>query len=101
MPKKNLFTPDNQPPNRGRKKGSKNRTTEEMREFIQQVVNKNFDRLEEDLDDMNPTNRWTIIQKITQYFMPILSKNDNTNDNTGEITINVKYQEDSDKKEIL
>jgi hypothetical protein len=102
MPKKNLFTADNQPEGRGRPKGSKNRTTEEMREFIQKVVDKNFERLEEDLDKMNPTNRWTIIQKITQYFMPILSKNDNNNNMTGDITINVKYiDEQPPTKEIL
>jgi hypothetical protein len=97
MAKKGTFTQDNQPPNRGRKKGSKNRTTEEMRQFIQDVVDKNFDRLEEDLDIMNPTNRWLVLQKLTNYFMPVLSKNDNTNDNTGEITINVKYKDDKPK----
>jgi hypothetical protein len=94
---KHLYNKDNQPPNRGRKKGSKNRTTEEMRQFIQDVVDKNFDRLEEDLDIMNPTNRWLVLQKLTNYFMPVLSKNDNTNDNTGEITINVKYKDDKPK----
>lgn len=94
---KHKFTQDNQPPNRGRKIGSKNRTTEEMRQFIQDVVDKNFDRLEEDLDIMNPTNRWLVLQKLTNYFMPVLSKNDNTNDNTGEVTINVKYKDDKPK----
>lgn len=77
----------------GRKKGVKNRTTEEMRVFIQQVVDKNYDRLEEDLDSMNPTNRWLIIQKLSNYFMPTLSKNDNQNNNSGEITIKVEYQD--------
>ena len=102
MAKKNLFTSDSQPSNRGRKKGSTNRTTQEMRDFIQKVVNKNFDRLETDLDAMPPVHRWTVIQKITQYFMPVLSKNENSNENSGEISIVVKYNDSTDnKKEIL
>ena len=77
----------------GRPKGSKGRNTEEMRSFIQSVVDKNYDRLEEDLDNMNPTNRWKILEGLTKYFLPALSKNDNNNVHQGDIQINVKFDE--------
>jgi len=97
------FSSDNQPENRGRKKGSKNRTTEEIRNFIQKVVDKNLDHLEQDLEAMNATNRWVVIDKLTKYFLPALTKNDNNNLNSGEVTITVKYEDQTppDNKAIL
>jgi len=87
------FSKHNQPANRGRKKGSLNRTTEEIRTFIQQIVDKNLANLETDLSNMNPTNRWIILDKITKYFLPALTKNDNNNMNSGEVKITVEYQD--------
>lgn len=93
MAKKTQFTSANQPENRGRKKGSKNRSTEEIRSFIQKVVDNNLTNLEQDLERMNPTNRWVILDKLTKYFLPALSKNDNNNVNSGEIEIKVTYSD--------
>jgi len=78
---------------KGRPKGSKNRSTTEIRNFIQKVVDNNLSNLETDLAAMNPTNRWIIIDKITKYFLPALTKNDNNNINDGEIQINVVYKD--------
>lgn len=75
----------------GRQKGTPNRTTQEMRNLIQSVMDKNLENLEEDLVLMNPTNRWMVLQKLAAYFMPTLSKNDNTNTNSGEMKIVVEY----------
>ncbi len=77
----------------GKPKGAKNRTTEEIRNFIQQVVDKNLVNLEADLSLMNATNRWTVIDKLTKYFLPALSKNDNNNINSGDVSITVKYED--------
>lgn len=84
------FTPETAPRN-GRKKGSKNRTTEEMRNFMQKVADKNLNNLEEDLKLMNPFMRWTIIDKLTKYFLPTLSKNDINVEVSGNIKIEVEY----------
>lgn len=81
----------------GRKKGSKNRSTEEIRTFLQAIVNNNLSNLEADLVKMNPTNRWVIIDKLTKYFLPALTKNDNNNSNTGEITIKIEYENPNDE----
>lgn len=102
MPKKLYKKGESGNPN-GRPKGSPNRSTEEIRQFIKNVVDNNFQRLEDDLDKMSPTNRWIILQKLAQYFMPTLSKNDNMNHNSGEITIKVKYQDgdSNNNREVL
>lgn len=76
---------------KGRKKGVKNRSTEEIRTFIQSVVNNNLVHLEDDLMAMNATNRWVILDKLTKYFLPALTKNDNNNVNSGEVKIVVEY----------
>jgi len=86
----------------GRPKGRKNRSTEEIRSFIQTIVDNNMDNLASDLERMNPTSRWMVIDKLTKYFLPALTKNDNKNENSGEISIVVKYNDDStDEKQIL
>lgn len=77
----------------GRPKGAKNRSTDEIRQFIQMVVDKNLTRLEEDLDNMNPATRWMVIDKVAKYFMPTLTKNDNTNNNQGGMIIRVVYDD--------
>jgi len=84
---------------KGRPKGSLNRTTAETRKFIQDIVNKKLDNLETDLVKMSPTNQWIILEKLTKYFLPALSKNDNTNDVSGEIKIKVVYEDESTPNE--
>lgn len=76
----------------GRKKNTPNRTTAETRELIQKIVNQNLDSLEDDLLMMNATNRWMVLEKLTKYFLPALSKNDNNNVNSGAMKIVVEYQ---------
>lgn len=87
---KKLFTKDNQPVNRKSRKGVPNRSTEEIRTFIQSVVDSNLTHLESDLEKMNPSMRWMILDRLTKYFLPALSKND-TNLTTSDITIKVEY----------
>jgi len=60
--------------------GSKgSRTTEEMREPLKHIINKNLDRLEDDLNSMSPTNQWLVLNRLTHYILPALNKNDTTN----------------------
>jgi hypothetical protein len=79
--------------NSGKPKGVKHKNSQEIREFIQRVVDNRLETLEDDLDRMSPTNRWLVLDKLTKYFLPTLSKNENLNQNEGGIKIMVEYQE--------
>lgn len=94
---KTSFTPGS-PKIGGRQKGTPNRTTQEMRDMIQQVMDKNLSNLESDLEQMNATSRWMILQKLATYFMPTLTKNDNHNENSGKMSIIIKYADDTNNK---
>lgn len=76
---------------KGRPKGAKSKTTAEIRRVIQQVMSANLPQLQADLDSMSPGMRWMIIEKMTKYFMPSLTKNDNQNQQSGEVKITVEY----------
>lgn len=101
---KHLFTSETAPRN-GRPKGAKNRTTEEIRQYIQMVMDNNLERLEDDLERMSPSHRWQTLEKLTKYFLPALSKNDNNNTLAGGLDINVVFQDldynHSEKKKEL
>lgn len=78
---------------KGRPKGSPNRTTHEMREAIKAIIDKQLDRLEEDLSKMTPRNRWDIVTKLSSYVIPTLTKNDNHNISDTTMKIMVEYVE--------
>ena len=77
----------------GRPKGALNRTTAQMREVMSAIHNKFLDQLEEDLNAMSPMNRWTILTKLAPFHMPTLSKNENSNTASGQVTIRVEYSD--------
>jgi hypothetical protein len=83
---------------KGRPKGSKNRSSEAIREIILQVFDNNLDTLQYDLDAMNPFMRRKTLSDLTKYFLPALSKNDNVNEHKGAMEIIVKYQSQKDNK---
>jgi hypothetical protein len=78
----------------GRGKGNPNRSTKEIREFIQKVVSKKLDEFEDDLEKMSPANQWNIIEKVAKYFMPALSKTEIEGQIDGEINIKISFDDD-------
>lgn len=78
----------------GRPKGSKNKTTEQIRNLIQEVISGQLVNFDKDLDSMNDFNRWAIIDKLAKYFMPTLTKAEVNGDiNTvSEIVIKREYK---------
>lgn len=84
---------DPKPVNAGRKKGTPNKSTEEIRKQIQNIVSKKLDVFEDDLSKMNPFQQWQILEKVTKYFLPALNKNDDTLTHTGGININVTFED--------
>lgn len=80
----------------GRKKGVQNRTTEQIREYIKDIVDGELKTLPEDLKLMNKFQKWQILEKVTKYFLPQLAKNDDSINHSGEIKINISWEGDLD-----
>lgn len=54
----------------GRPKGSKNKVTSEVRDWISKVIDKQRPQLEKDLKLLEPAERWRIIEKLMSYVVP-------------------------------
>ena len=54
----------------GRPKGSKNKVTTEVRDWISKVIDKQRPQLEKDLRLLEPAERWRIIEKLMSYVVP-------------------------------
>lgn len=85
----------------GRPKGTPNRTTQEMKDFIATVLSENLDRMREDFDKMNPSTRWMLWEKFGKYVIPTLAQTTVDANVTGDINIKITYDDDllNDNKE--
>lgn len=54
----------------GRPKGTPNKVTGEVREWIKGIINKQRPQLEKDLKNLDPAERWRIIEKLMSYVVP-------------------------------
>lgn len=76
----------------GRPKGTKNKTTQEIRNFLQCVMDDNLPKLQEDLDRMNPFQRWQILDKLSKSFLPTLTQSEVDATVNGEMKIVVLFE---------
>lgn len=77
----------------GRPKGTPNRTTAEMKEFIASVLSENLDRMREDFDKLSPATRWTLWEKFGKYVMPTLAQTNVNAEVSGDINIKVVFED--------
>jgi len=70
--KKGQFTKGNA----GRPKGSKNKSTTEIREAFQHFINNNLDKMQEDINSLDPKDRLEVILKISKFVLPTLRATD-------------------------
>lgn len=77
----------------GRPVGSRNKTSEQIRQYIKEIISGEMDNLNNDLTNMNDFQRWLIIDKLARYFMPTLSKAEIDQKNTTPIKIEVTYED--------
>lgn len=56
----------------GRKKGTPNKTTEEIRELFQQLVSENMANLKEDLEGLNGEKRVKYVIELAKFVLPTL-----------------------------
>lgn len=55
---------------KGRPKGKPNKVTSELKSWIQQIIDGNRDKFEEDLKELEPKDRLMIIEKLMNYVVP-------------------------------
>lgn len=58
-----------QPKTGGREKGTPNRVTKNIREWIFDIIQENTDTLETDLKSLEPKERWQIINGLLPYIV--------------------------------
>ena len=78
----------------GRPKGAVARTTREMKEALQLIIDNNLYRLQEDLDKMSPGIRWTVLEKLKKYVIPTMSQTKIDAEVSGDINIKITYEDD-------
>jgi len=71
----------------GRPKGAVNRSTAQIRAAFQQLVSNNIDRLQSDLEAMEPEKRVSFILKMSEFIIPKLMST------TFENQIELEYRE--------
>ena len=71
----------------GRTKGSQNKTTAETKAFLTRISNKLGEKVEEDLDMMEPKDRVKIWLELQEYLIPKLSRTEITGEDGGMIEI--------------
>lgn len=54
----------------GRKKGTPNKTTGSVREWIAGVIDSNREQMESDLQELEPKERLAMLEKLMQYVVP-------------------------------
>jgi len=86
----------------GRKKGSLNKTTSEIREHYKNLIDSNLCILESDIKDLEPLQRLKIIIELSKFVVPTLKATDlnlNNSDEDGfkEIVITIIDENGNEK----
>lgn len=58
--------------NPGRPKGAKNKSTQLMRDRIQALFDDNFDKIQDDLESLDPKDRLKLMTDLLPYLLPKL-----------------------------
>lgn len=61
----------------GRKKGTPNKDTKELRERISDLIDNNFDSIQADLDQLEPKEKLDFLIKLFEYALPKLQRVEN------------------------
>lgn len=65
--------PKGLPKTGGRTPGTPNKVTTDLRTKIQSILSNNIDRVQDDLDSLEPRERLAIIEKLLSYAVPKLT----------------------------
>jgi hypothetical protein len=75
----------------GRKSGSVNKTTAEIRECFQNLVFNNLEQLENDLKILEPLQRLKMIIELSKFIVPTLKATELTETDKKPIEIKIGY----------
>lgn len=75
----------------GRTKGSKNKATEELRSFINDFINDNKEKIQQDFDSLEPKERIDSLIKLLEYSLPKLQRTELTSESENKKTIVVNF----------
>ncbi|MDR2824358.1 MAG: DUF5681 domain-containing protein [Prevotellaceae bacterium] len=67
----------------GRPKGTPNRVTTDLRQWVNTLIESNREQLEADLAKLEPKERWQLIEKLIQYVIP-KKRDEEENDNNNQ-----------------
>jgi len=74
----------------GRKLGTPNIVTNELRQNIATLLNNNFDKMQQDLNQLQPSNRLHCLIELYKLCLPkIIETNDTENTNFTPITVHL------------
>ena len=54
----------------GRTRGTKNKTTTDLKEWVFRLLNKNVKQIEQDLQCLDPRDRVVLFEKLLRYILP-------------------------------
>lgn len=65
-----MARPPGTPKTGGRKRGTPNKVTADVREWIARVIDKNRAQMKRDLKELEPKDRLIFLEKLMQYVIP-------------------------------
>lgn len=71
----------------GRIKGTPNKVTGTLKEFISEIIDENRGRIREDLEALEPKDRLQVLEKMMQYVIPKQKEMDLKNMLSDHVTI--------------
>lgn len=71
----------------GRPKGSENKETKKLREWVGQLLDDNMELVAQDLKALNPKDRVTAVTNLLEYALPKLQRTEHDTGENGNITI--------------
>ena len=85
----------------GRKKGSPNRTTDEIRTMLQDFISDNLETLQADFEALEPKDRLTFIERLFKYILPApLNELERVTDDQLDEIINKLKKQNNERKQV-